>query len=276
MTNWGMVVDITKCTGCYNCFTACKDEYWDNDYPPYSSGQPKHGQFWMNIDTRERGAHPYVQVAHIPVTCMHCDDAPCIKAAKDGAVYKRPDGIVVIDPKKAVGQKQIADACPYNVIYWNEEKQLPQKCTFCVHRLEAGKLPRCVQACPSGALIFGDLDDPKSEISQVLSSGKTEVLNPELNTKPRVHYIGIPKMFIAGSAVFEDVDECAEGVSVTLTDHAATKPVKTTTNNYGDFVFDGLEAGKYAVQLEYAGYTAKKIDVDLKTDNYLGVIFLSR
>ncbi len=276
MTNWGMIIDVSKCTGCYNCFTACKDEYWDNDYPPYSSGQPKHGQFWMNIDTRERGAHPFVKVAHIPLPCMHCDDAPCIKAAKDGAVYKRPDGVVIIDPKKAVGQKQIVDACPYNVIYWNEEKQLPQKCTFCVHRLEAGEVPRCVQACPSGALIFGDMDDPKSEISQVMASGKTEVLNPELKTKPRVYYIGIPRMFIAGSAVFEDTDECAEGVTVTLTEQSSGKSMKTATNNYGEFEFDGLVSGKYVVQLGYNGYAGKKIDIELKTDNYLGAISLSR
>lgn len=76
MTKWGMVIDISKCTGCYNCFIACKDEYWDNDYPPYSAAQPKHGQFWINIDTKERGSHPFIKVAHIPffaftVTMLH-------------------------------------------------------------------------------------------------------------------------------------------------------------------------------------------------------------
>lgn len=159
MTKWGMIIDISKCTGSYNCFTACKDEYWDNDYPPYSAAQPKNGQFWMDISNVERGTHPFIKVSHIPVLCQHCDDAPCIKVAKDGAVYKRPDGIVLIDPQKAVGQKQIADSCPYHVIFWNEEKNLPQKCTFCAHRLEENKIPRCVQACPSGALVFGDLDE---------------------------------------------------------------------------------------------------------------------
>ncbi len=276
MTNWGIVIDVTRCTGCYNCFTACKDEYWDNDYPPYSAAQPKHGQFWINIDTKERGSHPYIKVTHIPVLCMHCEEAPCIKAAKDGAVYRRPDGIVIIDPQKAVGQKQIADACPYHVIFWNEEKQLPQKCTLCVHRLEQGKIPRCVQACPSGALTFGDLDDPQSEVSKLLASGKAEVLNPEYKTKPRVHYIGLPKLFLAGSAVYADVDECAEGVAVTLTDQSTGNSVKTMTNNYGDFEFDGLSAGRYTVQLECAGYATKTINVDLKTDNYLGAIFLTR
>jgi len=276
MAKYGMVIDIARCTGCYCCFTACKDEYWDNDYPPYSAAQPRYGQFWINLVKKERGTHPCVKVAYIPVLCMHCDDAPCVKAAKDGAVYKRPDGIVIIDPQKAVGQRQIVDACPYHVIFWNEEKKLPQMCTFCVHRLEQGEIPRCVQVCPSEALVFGDLDDPKSEISRVVASGKTEVLNPEHKAKPRVYYMNLPKTFIAGSVLYGDVDECAEGVTVTLIDQSTGKSAKATTNNFGDFEFDGLNPGKYAVKIEGAGYAPKTVDVDLKTDNYLGAIALTK
>lgn len=278
MTKWGMVIDISRCTACYCCFTACKDEYWDNDYPPYSVAQPRHGQFWINLRMKERGAYPYVKCAYMPVACLHCDDAPCVKVATDGSVYKRPDGIVVIDPQKAVGQKQVVDACPYDVIYWNEEKKLPQKCTFCVHRLEQGEIPRCVQVCPSQALIFGDLDDPKSEASKLLKSGKSEVFHPEYNTKPRVYYIDLYKMtkyFIAGAVIYGDVDECAEGVTATLLD-ASGKSVKTKTNSYGNFDFDALSAGKYTVKLECAGYAPKTLEVDLKTDSYLGDITLTK
>jgi Fe-S-cluster-containing dehydrogenase component len=276
MAKWGMVVDITKCNACYSCFIACKDEYWDNDYPPYSAGQPRHGQFWMDLVKKERGACPWVKVAYIPVLCMQCDNAPCVKAAKNRAVYRRPDGIVIIDPKKAVGQRQIVDACPYHVIFWNEEKQLPQKCTFCVQRLEEGKIPKCVQVCPSGALVFGDLDDPKSDVSKIVASKKTEALNPGRKTKPRVYYLGLPKLFIAGSVVFGDVDECAEGVSATLTNQSAGKSRKTLTNNFGDFELDGLGAGKYAVRFECEGYKAKTVNVDLKTDKHLGVVKLTK
>jgi tetrathionate reductase subunit B len=276
MAKWGMVIDITKCNACYGCFIACKDEYWDNDYPPYSAAQPRHGQSWMDVVKKERGACPWVKVAYIPVPCMHCDSAPCIKAAKNRAVYKRPDGIVIIDPKKAVGQKQIVDSCPYHAIFWNEEKQLPQKCTFCVQRLEEGKIPKCVQVCPSQALVFGDLNDPKSEVSKIVASKKAEALNPELKTKPRVYYVGLPKLFIAGSVVFGDVDECAEGVSVTLTNQSKGKSRKTVTNNFGDFEFDGLGAGKYSLKLESRGYKAKTVNVDLKTDKYLGVVKLAK
>jgi Fe-S-cluster-containing dehydrogenase component len=276
MAKWGMVIDVSRCTGCYCCFTACKDEYWDNDYPPYSAAQPKLGQFWVDLVKKERGTHPWVKVAYVPVLCMQCDDAACVKAAKDGAAYERPDGIVIIDPQKAVGQRQIVDACPYHVIFWNEEKRLPQKCSFCVQRLEEGKIPRCVQACPSDALIFGDLDDPKSAVSKMLTSGRTEVLNPEHKAKPKVYYMDLPKLFIAGSVVYGDVDECAEGVTVTLIDKSTGKSAETSTNNFGDFEFDGLDTGKYSVKFECKGYAAKAIDLEPKTDNYLGAINLVR
>ncbi len=279
MTQWGFVIDISKCIGCYCCFTACKDEYWDNDYSSYTAAQPKFGQFWMNIARNERGKYPYVKVAYMPVPCMQCEDAPCIKAARDGAVYRRPDGIVVIDPQKAIGQKQLLEpeACPYGAIFWNEEKNLPQKCTFCVHRLEKGEIPRCVQACPSECLVFGDLDDPESDVSKLLKSSKAEVFHPEWKAKPRVYYTDLYKMtkhFIAGAVIYGDSDECAEGVTATLI--ANGKSARTTTNNYGNFEFDGLDAGKYSVKLECAGYAPKTLDVDLKTDGYLGDIILAK
>jgi len=277
MTKWGLVINISKCNACYCCFTACKDEYWDNDYPPYTAAQPRHGQLWMNLPKTERGKHPYIKVAYMPLSCMQCQDAPCVKAGKDGAVYKRPDGIVVIDPQKAKGQEQLVKSCPYGAIYWNEEKLLPQKCTFCVHRLEKGSIPRCVQACPTGALTFGDLNDPNSEVSKLLKSAKAEAFHAEWNTVPSVYYIDlyrITRYFIGGTVVFGDTDECAEGVKATLT--ADGKSAETTTNNYGNFEFDSLNAGQYTLKLECAGYKPKTINVDLKTDNYLGDITLKK
>ncbi len=202
MTKYGMVIDITRCNGCYSCFLACRDEYCGNDYPPYSLSQPFSGHFWMRIIERERGQYPKVKVAYTPVLCMHCEDPPCAKASPNNAVYQRADGIVIIDPEKAVGQKEIVSACPYRVIYWNEEKNIPQKCTFCAHLLDQGwKEPRCVEVCPTLALVFGDIEDPKSEISKLIASGKVEALNPEYELGEKVYYIGLPKKFIAGTVV---------------------------------------------------------------------------
>jgi Fe-S-cluster-containing dehydrogenase component len=277
---YGMIVDVTRCNGCYNCFLACRDEYCGNDYSGYSAAQPYSGQFWMKIVEKERGQYPKVKVAYIPIPCMQCENAPCIDTALNGGVYRRADGIVIVDPGKAREQKQIVDACPYRVIYWNEEKDIPQKCTFCAHLLDEGWAePRCVEACPTKALIFGDVNDPDSEISKMIAAakGRLEVLHPEYGLTPNVQYIGIPKRFIAGEVVFRDrKDECAVGAKVTLSGKGNADRV-TKTDNYGEFEFEELDADKdYTVSIEHSGYAAKKMKVKTSIDTYLGEILLSK
>lgn len=278
MARYGIVVDLSKCTACYGCFAACKDEYWENDYPPYSVGQPRFGQFWMNVFKKERGEYPYIKVAYMPMLCQHCGDAPCMKAAKDGAIRRKRNGIVIIDPQKAVGQKQIVEACPYGVIYWNEEKNLPQKCTLCAHRIDEGKIPRCVQICPSGCLTFGDFDDPASVVSKLLATGKAEVYHPEWKTKPNIYYTNLDKAtknFIAGAIAYQDVNECAEGALVVLKGPKG-RTLKTKANAFGNFEFDGLLPGEYSVRIEATGYKPQVLNCELKTDYYLGTINLTK
>ena len=250
---YGMVMDVTRCNGCYNCFLSCRDEHCGNEHPPIAASQPYSGHFWMRVIERERGKYPKVKVAYTAVPCMQCEKPMCVEMSSDGAVYQRSDGIVVIDPEKAVGKKEIVNTCPYRVIYWNEEKALAQKCTFCAHLLDQGwKEPRCVEACPTGALVFGDLGDANSEISKLIASKEVEVLHPEYGLNPKVRYIGLPKRFIAGEVVLSDKgDECAEGVKVALAGEGVKKTVKT--DNYGDFEFEGLEQGEYVVKVEHPG-----------------------
>src|SRR5450631_2765016 len=119
MKKWNLIVDVAECHNCNNCFLTCQDEYVDNDIPGYSAPQPQHGHKWINILTTERGRYPIVDVAHVPVMCNHCDRAPCVAAGR-GAVKKRDDGIVIIDPQRAAGRKDLVDACPYGAIWWNE------------------------------------------------------------------------------------------------------------------------------------------------------------
>ena len=107
MEKWHLIIDIEKCEDCNNCFLACKDEHVDNNWPGYTLSQPRHGHRWMNILRKERGQYPIIDVAYLPVPCMHCNNAPCVKAAKDGGMYKRDDGIIMIDPAKATGQKSL-------------------------------------------------------------------------------------------------------------------------------------------------------------------------
>jgi len=276
MTKYGMVIDITKCTGCYNCFLTCRDEFAGNDNGSYAAAQPMSGMNWMKVLEKERGQYPKVKVAYTPVTCMQCENAGCIKVAQNNAVYRRPDGIVIIDPVKAKGQKQIVSGCPYRVIEWNEEKQLPQKCILCAHMLDKGeKVPRCVESCPTGALIFGDLDDPKSEIAKLMASGTTEALHPEYGMKEKVRYIALAKKFIAGTVIYGDIDEVAGNVAVSLSGDGQTR--LTMTNGFGDFEFEGLaDNTEYVVTIEASGYKAKSVKTKTLKDMYLGEIVMKK
>lgn len=279
MTKWNLIIDVEKCENCNNCFLACKDEHVDNDWPGYAISQPRHGHRWMNIMHKERGQYPIIDVAYLPMPCMHCDVAPCIKAAKAGAVYKRDDGIVIIDPEKATGQEDIVKACPYNAIWWNEEKNVPQKCTFCAHLLDDGwKEPRCVQACPTGALRVVRTRDRNMQV-HVASEG-LQVLNPQYNTNPRVYYKNLyqfTRCFIGGSVAYEKegITDCAEGARVALR-KGSEKISEVVTDNFGDFKFDNLEenSGKYSLEISFMDYEKKILEVELKTSLSLETIVL--
>jgi Fe-S-cluster-containing dehydrogenase component len=275
MPRYGMLINIDKCNGCFGCYLACRDEFASSDHLPYSAGQPAEGKSWMRVIEKERGSTPKVRVDYVATPCLQCSNAPCVNKSTDGAVYRRPDGIVLIDPEKAKGNKNILSDCPHRLIYWNEEKSLPQKCTFCAHLLDMGwKEPRCVEACPAGALIFGDLDDPASEISRLTASSKTEELNPDFGLKPNVRYVNLPKRFILGEVALSDKKgECAPGIRVQLGDGA--EMIECRTDSFGDFEFDGLKPSKtYTLRIAHEGYTTVEKPVVTYSDVNVGVIEL--
>jgi Fe-S-cluster-containing dehydrogenase component len=276
MSKWNLIIDVAQCHDCNNCFLSCKDEFCENDFLPYSVAQPRHGHRWIDILRKERGQYPLVDVAYLPVPCMHCDDAPCL--TEDGAVYKREDGIVLIDPEKAKGRKDLLDLCPYGTIWWNHEAEVAQKCTFCAHLLDDGWAePRCVQACPTGAMRFIFVDD--AEMQGRVEAEKLEVFHPEYQAVPRVYYKNLyryARCFIGGSVALKDVDECAEAAHVSLRDGSGKLVGTDTTNNYGDFKIDDLEedSGEYGLEVEYPGYQMQELKVDLKDSVNVGTIFL--
>lgn len=256
MKKYALIIDVAKCENCNNCFLACKDEYCGNDWPGYSNSQPLHGQRWMNISRRERGEFPMVDVAYLPKPCMHCDEAPCLHAAKSGAIKKRPDGIVLIDPVKAKGQKDLVKSCPYGAIWWNEEAQLPQKCTMCAHLLDDGwKQPRCAQACPTGALTFHRVAE--EDLGAMITAENLKTLGGgEMKTSPRVYYKNLYRFkscMIAGSVATggEGATECVENALVTLSQDGTTI-AETNSDDFGDFKFDGLTEGSGDYELVVA------------------------
>ena len=269
-----MVIDLAICNGCHNCQVACKDEHVGNDWSPIAKPQPDTGQFWNKVVNLERGTVPKVQVTYHHSICQHCEDAPCIEACSARAIYRRPDGVVIIDPQKCRGNQLCLEACPYeNVIYFNDDLNIAQKCTFCAHLLDQGWTDtRCSDACPTGAFTFGDEDDPK--IKEKLASA--DLLRPELATRPRVYYLHLPKRWIAGAVYDSQADECTEEATVTATNRETGERVSTATDNYGDFWLKDLPDGTYTLLIEKEGYLTQKlgpIDAAQKDQN-LGDIVL--
>ena len=215
MSRWGMVIDRKKCIGCYACMIACKQSH-----------AIRPGIFWSRVLIGEIGNYPTVTKKILPVLCNHCKDAPCIEVCPTGATYKRDDGIVMVDYYKCVGCRSCLIACPYQMRSFNEngsqgfwpessltelemagneiypiENSVVVKCNFCVERLEEGlskglepgkdweASPVCVNACPVGARVFGDLEDPNNEISRIIKERKGYQLHPEYDTNPSVFYV---------------------------------------------------------------------------------------
>ena len=279
MKKWHMIIDIEKCENCNNCFLACKDEFCGNDWPGYSACQPTHGHRWMNIQRKERGQFPFIDVAYLPSPCMHCDNPPCMHSASNGAVTRRPDGIVLIDPQKATGQ-QLVKACPYGAIFWNAEKNLPQKCTLCGHLLDAGwKAPRCVQACPTGALSIVHLE--AEQLQGMVEKHELEVLGGDNNpTRPGVYYRNLyryKKCFIAGSLAAGRADqaECAQGALVRLFKDGL-KIDEKVTDAFGDFKFDHLtcRSGGYHIEIRFQGHEIIERQFELQQSLSLGTLWI--
>lgn len=211
MARYSMVIDLDRCLACQACVIACKIE---NNVP---SSTPE-GFKSKKISFRTRvvplireGKYPAYKVEIYPTLCNQCANPPCVAACPHGATYKRPDGIVLVDWDKCTGCGYCMAVCPYSQrsIIQTEEvtdyrnpdaippgntRSIPpkgkvDKCTFCAHLVDKGQPPACVTACPAEARIFGDLDDPKSKLKELLANRKNQILRPEFNTKPQVVYL---------------------------------------------------------------------------------------
>ena len=269
MANREFLVDVGKCTGCNLCAVSCKDEHFDNSYAPWSAPQPETGQFWVDVKALERGTLPRVRVSYMPTFCQHCADAPCIPACPDDAIKTRDDGLVWIDPKACTGCGKCGPACPYDVIFFNEDANIAQKCTGCAHRVDEGLLPRCVEACPHEAILFDDEGAFQGEGS--------EILQPEHNAAPRVMWRELPRPWIAGSVIDGERNEVLVNAMVTVRHQEDDGPYDALTDEFGDFYVRNLDTGRsYCVVISADGYDSVKRNVTVSSDLDIGTVVLNR
>jgi molybdopterin-containing oxidoreductase family iron-sulfur binding subunit len=196
---WGIAVDLKRCTGCQACTLACKVE---NGTPP--------GIFWTWVVEKEEGTYPLAYKVFMPLRCNQCADPPCVPVCPTGASYQRPqDNLTLVDQDACIGCHACVVACPYQARFIPEnddgyyEEATPfeetsykkwqvgtaQKCTLCVHRIDEGLKPACVDSCPTEALVFGDLNDPESEVSKVIGERPNFQPRAELGADPCVYYL---------------------------------------------------------------------------------------
>jgi Fe-S-cluster-containing dehydrogenase component len=267
------LIDADKCTACQLCVVACKDEHVGSAYAPWTKPQPETGHFWIDVLSQERGRIPRVRVTHMPLMCQHCANAPCTKACPEGAIKTRPDGLVWIDPAACTGCGLCREACPYDVIYMNDELGIAQKCTGCAHRVDEGALPRCAEICPHDAIIFGeDTDSPFRQADRPL-----ETYHPEYQAQPRVYWKGLPQPWIAGTVIDAVRDEVIAGATVTATDLFENHTFTVLSDAFGDFWIKNLAPGrKYRVEIKNDGCESVLAVVTTEGDQDLGTVALKR
>lgn len=174
---YAMVIDTLKCVGCSDCVVACQTE---NNVPI------GYCRDWITESVS--GAYPSIELELKSERCNHCSNAPCVRCCPTGASHIAEGGIVLVTANECIGCGACIESCPYDARYQHPDGYV-DKCTFCHHRLEKGQQPACVSVCPTKCMYFGDLDDPTSQISQLLKTRKHKVLAPEAGTKPHVYYL---------------------------------------------------------------------------------------
>jgi len=185
MPNYGFAIDLRKCIGCHACTIACKAEH---EIPIGVN------RCW--VKTVEKGTFPDTRRFFFPVLCNQCDEAPCEKICPTHALFKRRDGIVDLHGDACIGCRACMVACPYDQLFIDPNTHTAEKCNFCANRVENQLLPACVSVCPTECRIFGDLDDPSSEVAKIAQMEAMSVRKPEKGTIPKVFYLGADESVI--------------------------------------------------------------------------------
>jgi Fe-S-cluster-containing dehydrogenase component len=175
---YALVIDSRKCINCKACVVACKAE----------NGVPL-GKFRNWINEEKEGHFPTLRASFDPEQCHHCENPSCVRVCPTGASFQRKDGIVLVTYSDCIGCRYCMIACPYDARYFRKDLGVVEKCTLCSHRVDQGKLPACVETCPSKVRVFGDLNDPSSPLNQLLETRRHVVKKPETGNGPELFYL---------------------------------------------------------------------------------------
>ncbi len=201
---YGFLVDVEKCVGTGKCLSACRIENnvpegyartWVERFVHYKDGRvevdrvPEHG--YDAAQQPEINPEEVERAYFVPKLCNQCTDAPCNQVCPVHASIKSPEGIELVDTERCIGCSYCVQACPYGIRFMNPETNNADKCNWCYHRIMQDQSPACVEACPTGARVFGRLDDPESELCKRLSEVPTQVLKEHLGTDPNLWYVGL-------------------------------------------------------------------------------------
>lgn len=183
MTRYGLVIDQERCIGCDCCTIACKMEHQleKGFIHVFTQG--------TNAKDCPIGDFPNLTLTFLPKTCNHCENPPCLEVCPAEAITKREDGIVIIDEKLCTGCQSCMEACPYDVIIFDQVKGIAEKCNLCAHRIDEGLEPFCLVCCEGQAIYFGDLSDEYSIVSKVIRERESFRLKEKLGTGPSVYYL---------------------------------------------------------------------------------------
>lgn len=255
------VFDHSICNGCYGCQIACKDEHCGNEWLPYAKPQPNTGQFWCKLEVTTHGQVPRVRDEFRPVFGAQNE---ALREYAPEALMERDDNLIVIDPEKAQGRRDIAEKI--EGVYWNEELSIPQGCTGCAHLVDAGEVPHCVDLCAFGALKFVDVDEDDELIKDAETIPGSE---------GHVYYLNMPRLFIGGGVYDPEVMEVVEGARVVLSGPDGLS-METSSDEFGDFWFRRIDAGEYHLVIEAEGFERVERDIKLEKSLNLGDFALGK
>ncbi len=243
---YGFVIDNRKCIGCHACTTACKSEH----NVPVGVNRT-----W--VKQVEKGEFPNSRRLFSVMRCNHCTDAPCVEICPTEALFFRDDGIVDFDTDRCIACKSCMQACPYDALYIDPQTETAAKCNYCAHRIDVGLEPACVNVCPEHAIISGDMDNPDSEIAQLLSRQQVSVRKAEKGTAPNLFYIDGDEASL-NPAMTEDTGEYFWNSQSLGVGHYAKEAERLAFSN-GDAVAAVLEANGQGTEAgELAKNGAKK------------------